>query len=156
MTYVAPPAVFTIGYFAATLFAASWGPVAILCIYNERITARGAIAGMVAGFRDGVRAAGPRGVRGGTCCRSGPDPVILGFGASFLGIFVGSLGQRQSEAGLEFRRSILEVPTEDTEPGRVARTGRFALVTAVLSGLLIVTLFIIYFLPLSQTLTAGA
>jgi hypothetical protein len=36
------------------------------------------------------------------------------------------------------------------------RTGRFALVTAALSGLLIVTLFIFYFLPLSQTLTAGA
>ena len=84
------------------------------------------------------------------------DPVILGFAASFLGIFVGSLGQRQSEAGLQFRRSILRIPTEDTEPGRVKRTGRFALVTAALSGLLILTLFIIYFLPLSQTLTAGA
>jgi Na+(H+)/acetate symporter ActP len=45
VTYFSPPAVFTIGYFAATLFAASWGPVAVLCIYSERITA--ALSGLL-------------------------------------------------------------------------------------------------------------
>jgi Na+/proline symporter len=155
VTYFSPPAVFTIGYFAATLFAASWGPVAVLCIFSERITARGAITGMVAGFLTVFVLQGLVEFAG-VVLPIWADPVILGFAASFLGIFVGSLGQRQSEAGLQFRRSILTVPTEDTEPGRVKRTGRFALVTAALSGLLIVTLFIIYFLPLSQTLTAGA
>ncbi len=153
VTYFSPPAVFTIGYFAATLFAASWGPVAVLCIYSERITARGAIAGMVAGFLAVFVLQGLVEFAD-VVLPIWADPVILGFAASFLGIFVGSLGQRQSEAGLQFRRSILTVPTEDTEPGRVTRTGRFALVTAALSGLLI--LFIIYFLPLSQTLAAGA
>jgi Na+/proline symporter len=155
VTYISPPAVFTIGYFAATLFAASWGPVAILCIFSERITARGAIAGMVAGFLTVFVLQGLVEFAG-VVLPIWADPVILGFAASFLGIFVGSLGQRQSETGLEFRRSILTVPTEDTEPGKVTRTGRFALVTAALSGLLILTLFIIYFLPLSRTLTAGA
>ena len=155
VTYISPPAVFTIGYFAATLFAASWGPVAILCIFSERITARGAIAGMVAGFLTVFVLQGLVEFAG-VVLPIWADPVILGFAASFLGIFVGSLGQRQSETGLEFRRSILTVPTEDTEPGKVTRTGRFALVTAALSGLLILTLFILYFLPLSQTLTAGA
>src|ERR671915_492853 len=155
VTYFSPPAVFTIGYFAATLFAASWGPVAILCIFSERITARGAIAGMVAGFLTVFVLQGLVEFAG-VVLPIWADPVILGFAASILGIFVGSLGQRQSEAGLQFRQSILKVPTEDTQPGRVKRTGRFALVTAALSGLLILTLFIIYFLPLSQTLTAGA
>jgi Na+/proline symporter len=155
VTYFSPPAVFTIGYFAATLFAASWGPVAVLCIFSERITARGAITGMVAGFLTVFVLQGLVEFAG-VVLPIWADPVILGFAASFLGIFVGSLGQRQSEAELQFRRSILKVPTEDTEPGRVKRTGRFALVTAALCGLLIVTLFIIYFLPLSQTLTAGA
>jgi hypothetical protein len=83
------------------------------------------------------------------------DPVILGFAASFLGIFVGSIGQRQSDPGLDFRRSIITVPKEDLEPSRVRSTGRIALVTAALSVGLILTLFLIYYFPYSQSLTAS-
>ena len=103
ITYVAPPAVFTIGYFAATLFAASWGPVAILGIYNERITARGAIAGMVAGFVTVFVLQGLVEFAGVTF-PIWANPVLFGFGASLLGIFVGSLGQQPSDRALQFRR----------------------------------------------------
>jgi sodium/pantothenate symporter len=154
VTFFAPPAVFTIGYFAATLFAASWGPVAILSIYSERVTARGAIAGMVAGF---VTVFVLQGLIefAGVGLPIWADPVILGFAASFLGIFVGSIGQRQSDPGLDFRRSIITVPKEDLEPSRVRSTGRIALVTAALSVGLILTLFLIYYFPYSQSLTAS-
>ena len=50
VTIVAPPAVFEIGYFAATLFVSSWGPLAFLSVYNKRLTRRGAIAGMSVSF----------------------------------------------------------------------------------------------------------
>jgi Na+/proline symporter len=154
VTYVAPPAVFTIGYFAATLFAASWGPVAILSIYNARVTGRGAIAGMLAGF---VTVFVLQGLVefAGVALPIWANPVILGFGASFLGIFVGSVGQQPSARGLEFRRSIAAVPAENAEPGRVRTTLRFALTTAALSAALIGLLFLIYFLPFSQTVAAS-
>jgi sodium/pantothenate symporter len=45
-----PPAVMSVVWFAATLFASSWGPVALMSIWSRRITAAGASWGLVVGF----------------------------------------------------------------------------------------------------------
>ncbi|KXS38597.1 MAG: solute:Na+ symporter, SSS family [Halomonadaceae bacterium T82-2] len=45
-----PPAVMAVVWFAATLFASSWGPVALMSIWSRRITAAGAGWGLVVGF----------------------------------------------------------------------------------------------------------
>lgn len=45
-----PPAVMVVVWFAATLFASSWGPVALMSIWSRRITAAGASWGLTIGF----------------------------------------------------------------------------------------------------------
>ncbi len=45
-----PPAVMSVVWFAATLFASSWGPVALMSIWSSRITAAGAGWGLAVGF----------------------------------------------------------------------------------------------------------
>ncbi|ALM52959.1 sodium:solute symporter family protein [Halomonas huangheensis] len=45
-----PPAVMAVVWFAATLFASSWGPVALMSIWSRRITAAGAAWGLIVGF----------------------------------------------------------------------------------------------------------
>ncbi len=45
-----PPAVMAVVWFAATLFASSWGPVALMSIWSRRITAAGAGWGLGVGF----------------------------------------------------------------------------------------------------------
>ncbi|APX91984.1 sodium:solute symporter [Halomonas sp. 1513] len=45
-----PPAVMAVVWFAATLFASSWGPVALMSIWSRRITAAGASWGLGVGF----------------------------------------------------------------------------------------------------------
>ncbi|MBD3894674.1 sodium:solute symporter family protein [Halomonas sp. ML-15] len=45
-----PPAVMAVVWFAATLFASSWGPVALMSIWSRRITAAGAAWGLGVGF----------------------------------------------------------------------------------------------------------
>ncbi|MEA3252707.1 MAG: sodium:solute symporter family protein [Pseudomonadota bacterium] len=45
-----PPAVMAVVWFAATLFASSWGPVALMSIWSRRITATGASWGLIVGF----------------------------------------------------------------------------------------------------------
>jgi Na+/proline symporter len=154
LTYIAPPAVLAIGYFAATLFATSWGPVAILGIFSDRITTRGAIVGMITGF---VAVFVLQGLVNfaGVAFPVWADPVILGFCATLLGIFVGNIGQQPSARGIEFRRSLLSVPEEDTRSDSVRTTLRFAFATAAVCVAAIVMLFLVYFLPFSQTASAG-
>jgi sodium/pantothenate symporter len=154
LTYVAPPAVLAIGYFAATLFATSWGPVAILSIFTERITARGAMVGMITGF---VAVFVLQGLVefAGVVFPIWADPVILGFGATLLGILVGNVGQRPSEQSIKFRRSLLSVPSEDRESGRIKTTLRFGFLTAALCVTTTIILFFVYFLPFWQTASAS-
>ncbi|MDQ7728261.1 sodium:solute symporter family protein [Halomonas sp. SpR8] len=49
-----PPAVMSVVWFAATLFASSWGPVALMSIWSKRITAAGASWGLAVGFAGNV------------------------------------------------------------------------------------------------------
>lgn len=49
-----PPAVMSVVWFAATLFASSWGPVALMSIWSKRITAAGAGWGLTVGFLGNV------------------------------------------------------------------------------------------------------
>jgi hypothetical protein len=83
------------------------------------------------------------------------DPVILGFGATLLGILVGNVGQRPSEQSIKFRRSLLSVPSEDRESGRIKTTLRFGFLTAALCVTTTIILFFVYFLPFWQTASAS-
>ena len=51
---VVPPNIFWITYFAGTVFASSWGPVAFMSVWSRRITEAGAFWGIVAGFAGNV------------------------------------------------------------------------------------------------------
>jgi sodium/pantothenate symporter len=154
LTYVAPPAVLAIGYFAATLFATSWGPVAILAIFTEWMTARGAMVGMLVGF---VAVFILQGLVefADVAFPIWADPVILGFGVTLLGILVGNFGQRPSAKNKEYRRSLLSVPAEDMESGRIKTTRRFILWTAAVCVIAMIVLFFVYFLPFSQMAPAS-
>ena len=44
------PNIFWLTYFAGTVFASSWGPVAFMSIWSDRITASAAFWGMISGF----------------------------------------------------------------------------------------------------------
>lgn len=147
-TAAAPPAVLTIGYFAATLFAASWGPVAIWAIHGRRLTARGAAAGMVTGF---VVAAVLQGLVefAGLALPVWLDPVLFAFAASVLAAWLGNIGQVPSDAATRFRESLLRTPEEDVDPKRLVTTRRFAFTAAGVFGLAGVMLVAFYAVPLA-------
>ncbi|MGI9219445.1 MAG: sodium:solute symporter family protein, partial [Woeseiaceae bacterium] len=48
------PQIFWLTYFAGTLFASAWGPVALMSIWSSRITASAAMWGIIAGFSGNV------------------------------------------------------------------------------------------------------
>ncbi|NKB37677.1 MAG: sodium:solute symporter family protein [Gammaproteobacteria bacterium] len=50
IAFYQPPAIFLITYFAGTLFASSWGPVALMSVWSKNITADAAFWGIISGF----------------------------------------------------------------------------------------------------------
>ncbi|MQA05354.1 MAG: sodium:solute symporter family protein [Streptosporangiales bacterium] len=149
VTAVAPPAVLTIGYFAATLFAASWGPIAIWAVHGKRLTARGAAAGMTAGF---VVAAVLQGLVefAGLGLPSWLDPVLFAFAASVVAAYLGNLGQQPSAAAEEFRQRLKQVPSENLDQAKVATTSRYAMATGAVFVFAAVVLVAFYALPMSS------
>lgn len=151
ITFVAPPAVLTIGYFAATLFAASWGPIAFWSVQSDRLTARGATVGMLAGFTT-VAAFESLTSFGEVTLPSLLNPTVLGFTTSIVGTLLGNIGVRPSANGIAFRRRMLVVPEEDRNSREFGITRVYVFVTIGILALSSVLLIVFYVVPYSSTL----
>ena len=82
-------------------------------------------------------------------------PVIVGFVAGLVAFWVGSLGHQPDEESLNFQRSLFEKPPEELDPARTGRTFRYAYATFGVCVVVIVFLFLVYYLPFSQTIAGS-
>lgn len=147
-TYFSPPAVLTIGYFAATLFAASWGPLAFWCIRSEKLTTRGAIAGVITGFLsvgilEGIQAFS----NGEITLPTWANPVLIGLVASIAATLIGNIGATPAPAGVEFLRTLRETPPEDRDSKQMRVTKAGAYVAGGVILLCGVMIIVFYALP---------
>ncbi|WP_029089392.1 sodium:solute symporter family protein [Brevibacterium album] len=149
VTSVAPPAVLTIGYFAATLFAASWGPIAFWSVWSERLSARGAASGMIAGFAV-VAVLESLSAFAGLELPDLLNPTVLGFAASVLGTVLGNRGAKPSPAGNAFRKRLMQVPAEDRDPAKYRVTRAWMLVTVAILAACGIALIALYVVPYAQ------
>ena len=149
LTFVIPPVLMTIAYFAATLFAASWGPVAIWSTQSAKITARGAAAGMIAGF---VVSATLQWIDAFTdiALPTLMDPVILGMSASVIAVLLGNMGQKPSPAALAYFEKIRVVPQAELDRKELNGTRKMVWSVAALCVLVIVLLIVFYAIPFGQ------
>lgn len=146
ITYFQPPAVMWIGYLAATVFAASWGPMAILSVWSKRITATGATAGMIGGFLAVLIAEASKKWAG----ISFPfwfSPPIIGAVTSFLCIWVGSSLTQVTEEERTYRESLFIIPAEEYDPKEVSITKRYPKIIVSIGVLTILILVCFYAIP---------
>ncbi|MGC2940916.1 MULTISPECIES: sodium:solute symporter family protein [unclassified Brevibacterium] len=146
ITWVAPPAVLTIGYFAATLFAASWGPIAFWSVRSTKLSARGAAVGMIAGFVV-VAIFESLSEFAGIELPDLLNPTILGFVASIGGTLLGNIGTRPSSLGNAFRERLMVVPEEDRDPVKYRRTRTWVIGTVVILILCGLAMLLLYAVP---------
>lgn len=140
-----PPAVMWIGYFAATLFAASWGPVAFASVYSKTITKNGAFWSMVVGFLTVIAAEIFQLFVVDLPMYT--HPVIIGITLSIITLIVVSRQDSVSEIESDFREKILIPPSNFDDTKEMVVTKRFPkLLIAVGVGLIILT-FVFYFVP---------
>jgi Na+/proline symporter len=146
LAMIVPPNIFWITYFAGTVFASSWGPVAFLSVWSSRITEAGAFWGIVAGFAGNVV---PKGLAllGLITLPVWADPIIIG---ALIGVAVTVLVSRfgtVSEAEHRFRRRLHEVPPQELDAGETRRTLRWPTILIGSGVLLAAAMVAFYALP---------
>ena len=146
LSFIFPPNVFWLMLFIGTVFASSWGPVALMSVWSERITGAAAFWGMTAGFLGNVIPAALE-YTGWIAWPFVMQPVVIGSLLSIAVIVVLSRRGRISDGERAYRERLHRVPPEDRDPDKT-RVTLFAPWCLVAYGCLIPLLLInFYILP---------
>jgi sodium/pantothenate symporter len=127
IAFVIPVDLFWLTYFVGTLFASSWGPVALMSVWSRRITADAAFWGIVSGF---LFNAGPKALEtlGWISLPIWLDPILLGGLVSLAVVLVVShLGTVSREEKI-YRLQLHRVPASEVAPAKARFTRKFPLV----------------------------
>jgi len=139
-----PPDIFWITQFVGPMFAAIWGPVALMSVWSKHITEAGAFWGMVAGF---VGFVGPK-VLTTLDIINLPvysDPLLLGFFASLITAIVVSRQSRASSEEIAYRESLHVAPPELSDVKAMRRTmlwPKLMMIWGVLAAILLIIVYV--------------
>lgn len=145
-----PPAVMWIGYFAATLFAASWGPVAFTSIYSKTVTKEGAFWSIIAGFSGVVF--GEILKYFGVSLPVFLHPVIIGIILSLVALFIGSRFGEVTAEERAYRENLLVRPVNDNEAEEMKVSRRYPVYLVIAGLFLIVFAFVYYYIPVTSAM----
>ena len=138
-----PPAIMWITYFAGTLFASSWGPVAFMSIWSKTITADGAFWGIVTGFAGNIVAK----LLSLFSVIELPvylDPFIIGILLSTASIMIVSQRGKVTNEERSYYELIHETPAHEIDPLQLKQTLRWAKVL-MLSGCVLMVLMLVFY-----------
>jgi sodium/pantothenate symporter len=139
-----PPDIFWITQFVGPMFAAIWGPVALMSVWSKRITEAGAFWGMVAGF---VGFVGPK-ILTTLDLIALPvygDPLLLGFFASLLTAIVVSRQGQASTEEVSYRESLHVAPPELSDDKAMRRTmlwPKLMMIWGVVAAALLIVVYV--------------
>lgn len=142
IAYFQPPAIMWITYFAATIFASSWGPVAFLSVWSKRITKTGAFWGIIAGFIGNVVAKFLAKAELITL----PwfiDPFVVGLICCLAAVFIGSALTKVTDEERIYRESLFVVPESECNPVDMKNTLNYGklLIAGGLAAIIIMVFF---------------
>ncbi len=152
LSLVVPPNIFWITYFAGTVFASSWGPVAFMSVWSRRITEAGAFWGMIAGFLGNVV---PKALAllHAVSLPVWADPILIG---ALVGAAVTVIVSRYgtvSEAEHRYRLRLHEVPAGELAADETRRTLRWPTMLMIAGGLLAAVMVAGYALPYREAIS---
>ena len=157
IAFVSPIDIFWLTYFVGTLFASSWGPVALMSVWSKKITADAAFWGIVSGF---LFNAVPKALEYLELV-SLPfwlDPILLGGFVSLVTVLVVSRFGRVSQEEQAYRVQLHEIPQQEVSPSKLRFT-RYAPITLaayqVIMSIILVTIYVRPYQESTGTLSAG-
>jgi Na+/proline symporter len=146
---------FWLTYFAGTLFASCWGPVAFMSIWSSRITEAAAFWGIVAGFLGNLATNGMI-LLGLFEWPVILDPILVGAVLSFLTIVLVSRQGQVSEREHRRRARLHEMPEEELDRSKVRHTVKWANMLMVFGVVVTGVMIAVYALPYGQATGSAA
>lgn len=147
ITIFPPPAVLWIGFFAATIFAASWAIVGFTSIHSKKVNEKAAFWSMLLGLV---------GLVGGELFRNFIyelpiylEPVLIGFVFAAIGLFYGIKTSEVSPQEKAFLQKLLTAPSELYDKKEIKVTNRFANALIIFGFIIIAFTFFYYYLPVN-------
>jgi Na+/proline symporter len=154
LAWALPPRIFWITYFAATMFASSWGPVACMSVWSRRITADGAFWGMIVGLLGNVV---PKALvlTGIIHLPVWADPIIIGTVLSIVTIVLVSRCGTVTEVERLYRDRLHELPTSEVDGAKLQRTLLWPNLLIAGGAGLAVLMIVFYALPYDAAVRPG-
>ncbi|RYG73197.1 sodium:solute symporter family protein [Lentibacillus lipolyticus] len=146
ITFWQPPAVMWIGYFAATLFAASWGPVAFASVFSKSVNKTAAFWSIIVGFL-GVLL-GELIQQFGLTLPIYLHPVIIGVISSVLVLIIGTKMGTVTEEEKLFQEKIHEIPEDLLNSKEMTITQKYPNYLIISGIAVIIITFVFYYTPL--------
>jgi sodium/pantothenate symporter len=121
VSFFVPPELFWLTYFVGTIYASSWGPVALMSVWSDRITADAAFWGLITGFVFNVV---PKALDhfGMIHLPSWADPILIGGLVSFAVIFVVSRITTVTREERRYRLNLHRTPRQEQDSDRLRIT----------------------------------
>jgi Na+/proline symporter len=157
IAFVSPIDIFWLTYFVGTLFASSWGPVALMSVWSKTITADAAFWGIVSGF---VFNAVPKALSylEWVDLPFWLDPILLGGLVSLTTVVLLSRRGVVSQKEHVYRLELHQVPQQEIDVPKMRFTRYAPVLLAVYSVTMCVILLTIYVQPYQEatgTLSTG-
>jgi len=141
-----PPQIFWLTYFVGTIFASSWGPVGLMSVWSDRITADAAFWGIISGFVFNVV---PKGFEyaGWVTWPAYLDPILIGAVVSLLVILWVSSRGSVSEEERAYRVRLHQTPEGEKDADNLRSTLLAAAVVIGFGVLMTASIISIYIKP---------
>ncbi|MDR1296304.1 MAG: sodium:solute symporter family protein [Deltaproteobacteria bacterium] len=145
-----------ISWFASTIIASSWFVVAFGSVWSKKLTARGALWSMVAGFLGFIITKWLHASGIWKVFSNFTDPFFIGLYLSIIFAFLGSMGHKPSKQEADILAEMHVIPAEVTVMTEYKRTFAYANVLIVLGLAIIVGLIVFWALPYNEFMANAA
>ncbi len=153
ITITQPVAILYITYFSSTIFACTWGPIALMSVWSKKITAPSAIWGMIAGFL------------ANTIVKFAPhigipmnlpwwlDAFAIGLIATLVVTLVVMKFTKVTEKEKWFREKLMIVPPTERDPVEMKKTLRYGWSLVVVGVLYTIFMIFYWAIPYNNALS---
>ena len=148
-----PRNIYWLTHFAGPLFASSWGVVAFMSIWSERLTEAGAFWGMVAGFGVNVTM-NALSLAGWVQWPVVADPILVGVVSSYLVVRVVSNRGVVSVTEANYREALHRMPPQERDPAVIRQTLLWPKVMVAMGAMIAVALTLFYAVPYRQAIAS--